>query len=122
MSEMHLRQSGFTYSTFSSFTQNKDRIQNLKKTGDSRYICQKAYFQHDMARGDLKDLWAWVTEDLNREETAETFYEKELLQTKQGLELTKKLIRKKKGINVRLCGKVTIIHLIVEYRKKDIFI
>ena len=122
MSEMHLRQSGFTYSTFSSFTQNKDRIQNLQKTGDSRYICQKAYFQHDMARGDLKDLWAWVTEDLNREETAETFYEKELLQTKQGLELTKKLIRKKKGINVRLCGKVTIIHLIVEYRKKDIFI
>ena len=48
MPEMHLRQPGFTYSTFGPFTKNKERIQKFKKTGDSRYIYQneldKAYF------------------------------------------------------------------------------
>ena len=29
--EMHLRQSGFTYSACGQFTKNKERIQNLKK-------------------------------------------------------------------------------------------
>ena len=31
MSEMHLRQPGFTYSAFGPFTKNKERIQSLKK-------------------------------------------------------------------------------------------
>ena len=57
---MHLRQSGFTYSACGPFTNNKDRIQKFKEAGDSRYIYQneldKAYFQHDMAYGDFKDL------------------------------------------------------------------
>ena len=57
---MHLKQPGFTYSPFGPFTKNKERIQKLKKTGDSRYIYKngldKAYFQHDMADGDFKDL------------------------------------------------------------------
>ena len=60
MSQMHLRQPGFTYSTCGPFTKNKERIQKFKETGDSRYIYQneldKACFQHDMAYGDFKDL------------------------------------------------------------------
>ena len=60
MPEMHLRQPGFTYSACGPFTKSKKRIQKLKKTGDSRYIYKnelnKAYFQHDMAYGDFKDL------------------------------------------------------------------
>ena len=31
MSEMHLRQPGYTYSTCGLFTKNNERIQNLKK-------------------------------------------------------------------------------------------
>ena len=60
MPEMHLRQSGFTYSSCGPFTKNKKRIQKFKQTGDSRYIYRneldKACFQHDMAYGDFKDL------------------------------------------------------------------
>ena len=60
MSEMHLRQPGFTYSAYGPFTKNKERIQKFKETGDSRYINQneldKACFQHDMAYRDFKDL------------------------------------------------------------------
>ena len=60
MPEMHLRQPGFTYSACGPFTKNKERIQKFKETGDSRYIYQneldKAFFQHDMAYEDLKDL------------------------------------------------------------------
>ena len=60
MTEMHLRQPGFAQSACGSFTKNKERIQKLKETGDSRYIYQnelnKACFQYDMAYGDFKDL------------------------------------------------------------------
>ena len=38
MPEMLLRQPGFTYSACGLFTENKERIQNFKETGDSRYI------------------------------------------------------------------------------------
>ena len=38
MPEMHLRQPDFTYSVCGPFTKNKERIQKLKKTGDSRCI------------------------------------------------------------------------------------
>ena len=60
MFEMHLRQSGFTYSACRPFTKNKERIQKFKQTGGSRYIYKneldKACFQHDMTYGDFKDL------------------------------------------------------------------
>ena len=60
MSEMHLKQPGFTYTAFGPFTENKERVQKSKATGDSRYIYQseldKACFQHDMTYGDFKDL------------------------------------------------------------------
>ena len=60
MPEMHLQQTGFTYSACGLFTKNKERIQKFKETGDTSYIYKneldKACFQHDMAYGDFKDL------------------------------------------------------------------
>ena len=60
MPEMHLKQPGLTYSPFSPFTKNKETIKLLKETGDWRYIYQneldKAWFQHDVAYRDFKDL------------------------------------------------------------------
>ena len=59
MPEMHLRQPGFTYSACGPFTKIRERIENYKETGDSRYIYQneldKACFQHNKAYGDFKD-------------------------------------------------------------------
>ena len=40
MSEMHLRQPGFTYSACGPFTKNKEWMKKFKETGDSRYIDQ----------------------------------------------------------------------------------
>ena len=60
MPEMHLKQSGFTYSACRPFIKHKQRIQKFKETGDTRYICRskldKACFQHNMAYGDFKNL------------------------------------------------------------------
>ena len=60
MPEMHLKQPGFTYSACEPFTKNKQRIQKFTQTGDTSYIYKnelgKAYFQHGMAYGDVKDL------------------------------------------------------------------
>ena len=60
MSEMHLRQPQFVYSACGPFTRHKERIQKFKQTGDTRYIFRnkldKAYFQHDSAYADQKDL------------------------------------------------------------------
>ena len=47
--QMHLKQPGFTYSTCGSFTKNKERIQKLKRAGDTNHIYKnkldKACFQ-----------------------------------------------------------------------------
>ena len=52
MSEMHLKQPGFT--------KNKERIQEFKETEDTNYIYKnnldKACFQYDMTYGGFKDL------------------------------------------------------------------
>ena len=40
MSEMQLRQAGFTYSACGLFMKNKERMQEFKETWDSRYIYQ----------------------------------------------------------------------------------
>ena len=60
MSEMHLKQPGFTYSACGPFTINKQRIQKFMQTGDTNCIYKnefnKACFQHDMAYGKYKDL------------------------------------------------------------------
>ena len=50
MSEVHLRQSGFTYSACGPFTKNKDGIQKFKETIDKNYIYKNELdttcFQH----------------------------------------------------------------------------
>ena len=60
MPEMHLKQPGFTYSACAPFTENKERIQKLKQTGDTKYIYRNEFnkpcFQHDMAFANFKDL------------------------------------------------------------------
>ena len=60
ISEMHLRQPGFTYGASGPFTKNKERIQNVKWTRDLKYIYQneldKACFEHDMVYSNFKDL------------------------------------------------------------------
>ena len=60
MPEMHLKQTGFTYSACGTFTKNKERIQKFKETGDTTHIYKnelgKACFQHNMAYEDFKDL------------------------------------------------------------------
>ena len=38
MSEMHLKQSGFTFSACGPFTKNKERIRKFKGTEDTSYI------------------------------------------------------------------------------------
>ena len=60
MSEMHLRQPQFVYSACGPFTRHKERIRKFKQTDDTRYIYRneldKAFFQHDSAYADHKDL------------------------------------------------------------------
>ena len=60
MSEMHLRQPGFTYSAYGLFTKSKERIEKFMKSGNTDFIYKneldKACFQHDMAYGKSKDL------------------------------------------------------------------
>ena len=60
MPQMHLRHPGLTYSANGAFTENKEKIQKLKKTRDWRDIYQrklnKTCFQHHMAYGDFKNL------------------------------------------------------------------
>ena len=60
MREMQLKQWGFTYGAWESFTKNKERIQKFKQRRDTEYIYKnefdKACFEHDMAYGDFKDL------------------------------------------------------------------
>ena len=60
MLEMHLRQSGFTFSAACGPYMNNRKNTKFKETGDLRYIYQnkldKACFQHYIASGDFKDL------------------------------------------------------------------
>ena len=41
MSEMHLKQPGFTYSTCGPFIKNKEKIQKFKEMGEIRVIFTK---------------------------------------------------------------------------------
>ena len=58
--EMHLKQTGFTYSACHPFTKNKEKINKFMKTGNTDFIYEneldKACFQHDMAYGKSTDL------------------------------------------------------------------
>ena len=73
MPEMHLRQPRFVYSACGPFSRHKERIKEFKRAGDTRYIYRneldKAYFQHDSAYADHKDL-------INRTETDKVLRDK----------------------------------------------
>ena len=60
MPKTHLKQPGFTYSAYGPFTKKKERIQNFKETGDTKYFYKNvldiACFQNDMAYGYFEDL------------------------------------------------------------------
>ena len=57
---MHLKQPGFTYSACRPFTKNKERIEKFMHARNSDLVYKndldKAWFQHDMAYGKLKNL------------------------------------------------------------------
>ena len=67
MTEIHLRQPQFTYSACGPFTKHKQRIQKFKETGDTNYIYKneldKAFFAHNAAYSDNKDLTKRTTAD-----------------------------------------------------------
>ena len=67
MTEMHLRQLRFTNSPCGTFTKTKEKIQEFKETGDSRYIYQnklnKTCFQHSLAYEYFKDLTGRIATD-----------------------------------------------------------
>ena len=58
--KLHLRQLGFTYSIFRSFTKHHKRIQKFKETGDLNNVYKnkldKACFAHNAAHSDCKGL------------------------------------------------------------------
>ena len=60
ISEMHLKQPGFTYSARSPFTKIKERIKKFMQTRNTNLIYKneldKPCFEHDMAYGKTKDL------------------------------------------------------------------
>ena len=60
MPEIHLKQSGFTYSACGPFPKNKERIEKFVQAGNTDFIYKtevdKACFQHDMVYGKSKDL------------------------------------------------------------------
>ena len=60
ISEMHLKQLGFTYSTYGTFTKNKERITQFMQAGNTNYIFKNDFdkdsFQQNMAYGKYKEL------------------------------------------------------------------
>ena len=67
MPEMHLKQTGFTYSACGPFTKYCKRIQKFKEAGNLKYLYRnelgKACFAHDAAYSDSKDLAKEATWD-----------------------------------------------------------
>ena len=63
MPEIHLRPLGFTW-ICELFTNSEEGILKFEETGNSRYIYQnEAYFQHEIAHGDFKDLTSRTASD-----------------------------------------------------------
>ena len=60
MPEVHLKQSGFTYIAYRTFTKDKERTQTFKEKRRESYIYKneldKACFPHIKAYGDFKHL------------------------------------------------------------------
>ena len=60
MPELHLKQSGFTYSACGPFTKHRERIQKFIETGNLKHLHRNeldiASFAHDAGYSDSKDL------------------------------------------------------------------
>ena len=60
MSQLHLKQPGFTYSACGPFNRNKGIIKKFNQTENTNFVYRneldKAYFEHDMSYGKSKDL------------------------------------------------------------------
>ena len=60
MPELHLRQSGFTYSCCGLFTKHRERIQKFRETGNLTHLYRneldKFIFAHNAAYSDNKEL------------------------------------------------------------------
>ena len=60
ISEMHLKQPGFTYSGCGPFTKKKEKIEKFMQSENTNFIYRneldKACLQHDMAYGKSSDL------------------------------------------------------------------
>ena len=60
MPELHLKQSGFTYSTCGPFTKHHEKIQKFRETCNWKDLYRneldRACFAHDVAYSDSKDL------------------------------------------------------------------
>ena len=69
MPEIHLRQPQFTSSACGPFFRLEERIQKFKETGDTNYVLKneldKAFFVHDVAYSDSKDLTKRTFADKN---------------------------------------------------------
>ena len=68
MSEMHLKQPGFTYNACGPFTKNKERIPKFNEREGTKYIYKheidKAYFQHDVAYVNFKNFTRRTASDI----------------------------------------------------------
>ena len=60
MAELHLKQPGCTHGACGPFTKHRERIQKFRKTVNLKHLhkneLDKAYFAHDAASSDSKDL------------------------------------------------------------------
>ena len=60
MTELHLKQPGFTYSACGRFTKHRERIQKFWETGNLKHLhkneLNKACFAHDAAYSESKHL------------------------------------------------------------------
>ena len=58
--ELHLKQPGFTYSACGLFSKHREGIQKSREAGNLKHLygneSDKAYFVHDAAYSDSKDL------------------------------------------------------------------
>ena len=67
MSELHLKQPGFTYSACGPFTKHRERIQKFRETGNLKHLYRnelgKNCFAHDAAYSASKDLGKWTISD-----------------------------------------------------------
>ena len=69
MPELHLKQPGFTYSTYGSFNKHRERIQKFTETGNLKHLYRneldKSCFSLDAAYSNSKDLTKGTTSDKN---------------------------------------------------------